>query len=186
MKEILPESEILSNILHQGLFAENEIRLGCYDTLDKHYPEGKALFPIALRWDHPLYIFQGKRNLSREVLWMRGFAQRAEKLGLMNELRNINVLPHGGGYTIKTSYHNLRIIRTKIANNFVMSGVNPISKIREISKREKDLSKFGEMIVTNPRELPYDYRGIKVIEKTLEYDLGTPVAMLQPLMTLKT
>ena len=116
---------------------------------------------------------------------MRGFRERARRLDLEERLKDINILPHGGGYEIKMDYRKLEIIRTDVGNNFIMSGTNPISNIRDISNGDKDLSNFGEMIVTNPRELPYDYRGIKVIEKILEYNLGNPVAILQPRMTLK-
>jgi hypothetical protein len=185
-KELLPECEIISSLNHQGMFSKGEIRLGCHDTMDKHYPKGKALFPIALRWDHPLYLFQGKQNLSEDVLGMLGFSKRAKKLGIFDELKNTNILPHGGGYTIKLPYTRLEVMKTEIGNNFIMSGVQPVSKVEEMIVDDKvGLSKFGEMIVTNPHDLPYDYRGMKVIEKTLEYDLATPVAMLQPLMTIK-
>lgn len=183
--ELLPGCEIISSLNHQGLFSKGEIRLGCHDTMDTHYPKGKALFPIALRWDHPLYLFRGKQNLSKDVLGMLGFSKRAKKLGVWDELRNINILPHGGGYSIKLPYTSLDVIKTEIGNNFIMSGVSPVSRVEEILEEKAALSKFGEMIVTNPHDLPYDYRGMKVIEKTLEYDLATPVAMLQPLMTIK-
>lgn len=186
VKEILPECKIISNIDHQGLFSENEIRLGCYDTLDKNYQKGKALFPIALRWDLPLYLFRGKQNLSEEIIGMLNFSERAKKLNLWDELKNINILPHGGGYRIELPYTRLKVIKTEIGNNFILSGQRPITRVEEISgEREMGLSEFGEMIVTNPHDLPYSYRGIRIIQKTLEYDLATPSAMLQPLMTLK-
>jgi hypothetical protein len=185
-KEVLGDCKILSNLTHQGMFARNEIRLGCYDTMDKSYPPGGALFPVALRWDHPVYIFRGKQNLSRDVMGRLGFGERADKLGLMDELMRINVLPHGGGYNINLQYSHIKVIKTDIGNHFVLSGAKPISKVDEISDTIKGgVSSFGEMVIMNPHELPYNYRGGSIIEKVMEYDLGVPVAKLQPLMTLK-
>ncbi len=185
-KAVLGDCEILSNITHQGLFAKNEIRLGCHDTMDKSYPPGEALFPVALRWDYPVYIFKGKENLSSDVLGMTGFDKSAEAVGLSDGLKNINILPHGGGYAINLQYSNIKVVRTKIGNHFILSDTKPISKVSDISKTAKrGVSSFGEMILMNPRALPFDYRGNSVIEKVMEYDLATPVAKLQPLMTLK-
>ncbi|HDH41390.1 MAG TPA: hypothetical protein ENG12_03175 [Candidatus Altiarchaeales archaeon] len=185
-KEVLGDCKIISNLTHQGMFARNEIRLGCHDSMDRSYPRGKALFPVALRWDHPVYIFRGKENLSADVMGRLGFDKRAEDLGLKDELSKINILPHGGGYKIDLQYSNIEVIRTDIGNHFILSGAKPISKVEEISETAKrGVSSFGEMIIMNPHELPFDYRGTSIIEKIMEYDLGLPVAKLQPLMTLK-
>ncbi len=185
-RAVLGDCEIVSNLTHQGMFARNEIRLGCHDTMDKSYPMGEALFPVALRWDHSVHIFKGKRNLSTDVMGRLGFDKRAENLGLKDELEKINVLPHGGGYRIDLHYSNIEVIKTDIGNHFILSGAKPISKVDEISETVKrGVSSFGEMIIMNPHELPFDYRGTSIIEKVMEYDLGIPVAELQPLMTLK-
>jgi hypothetical protein len=182
---VLGDCEVISNLTHQGIFRENEVRLGCHDTLDESYPKGDALFPIALRWDHPVYLFRGKENLSDDVLGMTGFDSRAEELGLLDGLRNINILPHGGGYRVNLQYSKIKVVRTDIGNHFILSDAKPISKVDEIGVDKKRVSSFGEMIVMNPRELPFDYRGRSIIQKVMEYDLATPVAKLQPLMTLK-
>jgi len=184
-KEVLGDCEIISNITHQGLFAMNEIRLGCYDTLDKSSPKGNALFPIALRWDLPVFIFRGKENLSDDVMGRLGFEERARKLGLYEELKKTNIMPHGGGYSITLPYTRIKVVNTNIGNNFILMGPAPVSRVDEMTATGEDLSKFGQMIVTNARELPYDYRGMRVIEKVLEYDLGDLIAKLQPLMTVK-
>jgi hypothetical protein len=184
-RAVLGDCEVISNVTHQGIFQKNEVRLGCHDTMDASYPKGKALFPVALRWDHPVYILRGKENLSDDVLGMTGFDNRAEELGLLDGLRNINILPHGGGYKVNLQYSKIKVMRTDIGNHFVLSDAKPVSKIDELGVDKKRVSSFGEMIVMNPRELPFDYRGRSVIQKVMEYDLGTPVAKLQPLMTLK-
>jgi len=184
-RKVLGECEIISNITHQGLFARNEIRIGCYDTLDKSSPRGKALFPVALRWDLPVYIFKGKENLSDDVIGRLGFEERARNLGLYEELKKTNILPHGGGYDITLPYTRIKVINTSIGNNFILMGPEPVSRVDELTSKGDDLSRFGRMIVTNARELPYTYRGLGVMEKVLEYDLGNPIAKLQPLMTVK-
>lgn len=185
-RAVLGDCEVISNLTHQGLFARNEIRLGCHDTMDKSYPRGKALFPVALRWDHPVYVFRGEENLSDDVLGMTGFYKRAEETGLLDGLQNINILPHGGGYKINLQYSNIRVVKTGIGNHFILGGTKPISKVGEITETDKrGVSSFGEMVIMNPHELPFDYRGSSVIEKIMEYNLGTPVAKLQPLRTLK-
>jgi len=184
-KKVLGDCEIVSNITHQGMFAMNEVRLGCYDTMDRSYLKDKALFPVALRWDLPVYIFRGKENLSDDVMGRLGFGERARNLGLYEELKKTNILPHGGGYNVLLPYTRVKVVNTNIGNNFILMGAKPVSRVDELSASGEHLTKFGRMIVTNPKELPYNYRGMRVIEKIMEYNLGDPVAKLQPLMTLK-
>lgn len=172
IKEVVGECEVISNFTHQGMFSRNEIRLGCYDTMDKSF-KGNALFPVALRWDHPVYIFKGKENLSDEVIGRLGFDGRVDNLGIRRGLNRINILPHGGGYKLEINYTKINVIKTRIGNNFILNGA------------KKGISKFGEMIMINPHEIPYNYRGMSVIGKIMEYDLAIPAAKLQPLMTLK-
>lgn len=187
VKEILGKDvKVISNLTHQGLFSEREIRLGCHDTMDKSYPKGKALFPVALRWDCPLYIFKGRENLNEEVMERLDFKRRAEEVGLLDELKSINILPHGGGYDILLPYSRISIKRTLIGNNFILSDEKPIARIEDITRvKEGRLSRFGELVISNPHELPYTYRGESVIREIMEYALGKPVAKLQPLLTIK-
>lgn len=172
IKEVVGKCKVISNFTHQGMFSRNEIRLGCYDTMDNSY-KGSALFPVALRWDHPVYIFKGKENLSDDVIGRLGFDERADEHGIKQDLNRINILPHGGGYRVEIRYTKISVMKTRIGNNFILKGA------------KKGVSKFGEMIIMNPYEIPYNYRGMSVIGKIMEYDLGMPVAKLQPLMTLK-
>jgi hypothetical protein len=180
LKEVLGKYKVVSNTTHQGLSSENEIRLGCYNSVEK------ALFPVAMRWDIPVYIFRGKPNLSEEVIGRVGFHGRAEETGLLGRLEETNILPHGGGYKVDLEYTKISVVNGGRSNHFVLSGAKPASSVSEMMGNSKrGVSSFGEMVIMNPRELPYDYRGLSVIEKTMEYELGTPVAKLQPLMTLK-
>lgn len=170
MKEVLGDGEVILDKTHQGLTSMNEIRLGCYDT------GNGDIFPIALRWDMPVYIMKGNPNLSVDVIDRMRFKKRAEKTGLLEELKDVNILPHGGGYKIKIPYNEVEVAQKKDSRFFIL---------KESRTKKKIISKYGEIIFTNPRELPYDYRGRHVIEKTLEYGLGKPMAKLQPVKTLK-
>lgn len=183
IKEVVGDCEVISNLTHQGMFSRNEVRLGCHKTMDGKNPD--TLYPLALRWDLPVQIFRGKKNLTDDVISRVGFRERAERVGMIDKLRNINILPHGGGYRIDLPYTKIRVINSRIGNNFVLSGAKPVSKAEDIARGKPDVSSFGEMVIMNPHILPYDYRGKGVIRKLMEFDLGTPVAKLQPLMTWK-
>ncbi len=172
IKKVVGKCRIISNFTHQGMFSENEVRLGCYDTMDNSQ-KGRALFPVALRWDHPVYIFKGKKNLSGEVMGRLGFDSRADELGIRENLNKTNILPHGGGYRVEINYTKISVMKTPIGNSFIIRGA------------KKGISKLGEIMMMNPHEIPYNYRGMSVIGKIMEYDLATPVAKLQPLITLK-
>lgn len=161
---------ILSNETHQGLFGAKEMRLGCYRA------SGGSLLPVALRWDLPVYVMRGRENLSPEILEKLGFQRRAEKLGLAEELEHINILPHGGGYRLPIPYTQLKVHGSDGMRYF---------SLQEPGDGEGGISRYGRIIFTSARELPYDYRGKKVIRKTIEYKLGEPAAKLQPRITLK-
>lgn len=181
-EKIVETYDPISNYTHQGLTSRSEARLGCYDTMDSS--GGNRLFPLTLRWDCPVYIFEGKNNLSPEVLQRVGFLERAEKLGLEKDLKRINILPHGGGYEIKLDYQNINITNTGLGNVFTLSNPEPAVRVDEV-EAETGVTEFGGMNITNPRELPYTYRGKKVVRKIMELDLSKLVGKLRPLMTLK-
>lgn len=180
-REVVGEHEAISNLTHQGLFSKNEARLGCYDSMEGN---GDVLFPISLRWDIPTYVFKGKQNLTDKIIHRLGFYERAERLDLLEELKNVNILPHGGGYDLKLPYGEIEIISTSFGNIFALSGLEPAPDVSEISIG-KGVSKFGEMVVTDPKSLPYTYRGKRVIGKTNELELGEMRAKLRPILTIK-
>jgi len=184
IKEVLGEVEVISNLTHQGLFKRNEIRLGVHDSMDESYQPGEAIFPVALRWDLPLHIFKGKKSLSEEVVKRAGFYERANETGSMKDLMDVNILPHGGGYQLQLPYTKIKTMQTSMGNSFILDGMKPASNVDEMTPK-KSISEFGTMIISNPRELPYTYRGESVIREIMAYDLGTEVAKLQPMMTIK-
>lgn len=181
-KKIVGQYSLISNYTHQGLFSVNEARLGCYDTMDES--GGNRLFPLALRWDCPVYIFKGKRNLSDKILDRLEFRERAKRLGLVDALKNINILPHGGGYKIGLNYQNVELMNTNFGNVFMLSNPELAESLEETTP-STGITKFGGMNVTNPRELPYTYRGKAIVRKTMEMNLSELVGKLRPIMTLK-
>lgn len=157
----------ISNPTHQGLLNYNTILLGAQNTLD---PSVKSnLFPIALRGDLPAYLFSGQPNMSNETIENLGFTKRAEKLGLMDQLLNANIIPHGGGYKFSEIAEVVEVFTVKGRRYFVC-------------EMENDM---GKKIVEEVSALEFSYRGKEVIRRTIELDLGKPVAKLIPKYVLK-
>ena len=154
----------ISNETHQGLINMNEISLGC------HYLRNQAtLFPLTLRADLPAYIVKGNPNLSPESIELLGFEKRAKNLGLHERLLNANIIPHGGGY--------------------VLPDILTVNKVTQVDgKRYFEVemqSDRGKKIIREVRELPYEYRGRKVVLRTLEIGSIEIVAKLTPEYVLK-
>jgi hypothetical protein len=112
---------------------------------------------------------KGFENLSEETIDVLGFAKRAEKLGLIDRLRNANILPHGGGYTFK---------------DFV--GVQEVVEIEDNRYFILDMQTgIGNKICSDVRGMEFDYRGKSVVLKTVELRLGEIQARLIPYYMLK-
>lgn len=175
-EQVIGDHEVLSNYNHQGFCAPNEVRLGCYNSMEQ---EDGDLFPVTLRWDQPTFVFEGRQNISKNVMKKLGFLERAKELDLFEDLLNINILPHGGGYEIKLPYNDFEVTTTEFGNVYTLKMDS--SQKNELEE-DKDLS---EMAITNPSSLPYSYRGIEVVERTLDLELGKVKAKLSPVITLK-
>jgi hypothetical protein len=154
----------ISNETHQGLISTNEIVLGCH-CLRK----GGTLFPLALRADLPAYLVKGKPNLSSESIELLGFEKRAKKLGVYNRLLNADIIPHGGGYVLPDILTVNRVIEVDGQRYFEVEMQND----------------RGKKIISEVRELPYEYRGRKVVLRALEIGSIEIVAKLIPQYVLK-
>jgi hypothetical protein len=98
-----------------------------------------------------------------------GWVERAKRLGLYDRLRAANLVPHGGGYT----YPHIRDV---------------VSVIEIGQERYFELSFVGaeaRQIVNNVRDLPFTYRGLNVVDRTVALGLGEVVAQLDPVYGLK-
>jgi hypothetical protein len=154
----------ISNETHQGLINLNEIALGC------HYSENQAtLFPLTLRADLPAYLVKGKPNLSSESIELLGFEKRAKSLGVYSRLLNADIIPHGGGYVLLDTLTVNKVMQVDGRRYFEIEMQNDM----------------GKKIISEVRELPYEYRGRKVVLRALEIGLIEIVAKLIPQYVLK-
>jgi hypothetical protein len=154
----------VSNETHQGLVNMNEIILGC------HFLKNSAtLFPLTLRADLPAYLVKGNHNLTSENIELLGFEKRAKNLNVYDRLLNANIIPHGGGY--------------------VLPDILTVNKVIEVDgKRYFEVemqNDRGKKIISEVRELPYEYRGRRVMLRTLEIGAIEIVAKLIPEYVLK-
>jgi len=155
----------ICNLPHQGLLNYNEILLGCHNTKNQNV----NAFPITLRADLPGFLMKGFDNLSEETIDVLGFAKRAEKLGLMDRLRNANILPHGGGYAFKDFIGVQEVIEIDDKRYFILDMQTGI----------------GNKICSDVRDMEFGYRGKSVVLKTVELRLGEIQARLIPYYMLK-
>jgi hypothetical protein len=154
----------VSNETHQGLINMNEIVLGCH-----YLKKPVALFPLTLRADLPAYLVKGNSNLNSESIELLGFEKRAKSLGVYRRLLNANIIPHGGGY--------------------ILPDILTVNKVIEVDgKRYFEVemqNDRGKKIISEVRELPYEYRGRRVVLRTLEIGAIEIVAKLIPEYVLK-
>ena len=154
----------ISNETHQGLINMNETVLGC------HYSNNHAtLFPLTLRADLPAYLVKGNPNLSSESIELLGFEKRAKSLGVYDRLLNANVFPHGGGYVFPDILTVNKVIEVDGTRYFEVEMQND----------------RGKKIISEVRELPYEYRGRKVVLRALEIGSIEIIAKLIPQYVLK-
>jgi len=154
----------ISNEMHQGLINMNEIVLGC------HYLRNlNTLFSITLRGDLPAYLVKGNPNLSPQSIELLGFEKRAKRLGVYDRLINANIIPHGGGY--------------------VFPDILTVNKVIEVERKryfEVEMQNDrGKKIISEVRELAYEYRGRNVVLRALEIGIIDIVAKLIPQYVLK-
>jgi hypothetical protein len=161
---LLDGRNVITNKTHQGMTNQNEIMLGCHDVRFKN-----EIFPVSIRADLPSYIFKGKFNLTKEIMEKAGFTQRSIELGVYKRLRTANILPHGGGYKFHDS---LTVNKIFEVNN---------KRFFEIEMADG----LGKKIVSNMNEMQFAYRGTEVVQKTIDLQLGEPIAKLMPIYTLK-
>jgi len=137
----------ISNETHQGLLNMNTLIMGCHNIKDSH-----SLFPLALRADLPAYLVRGVFNYTPETIQVLGFEQRAKEMGVYQYLLDANIVPHGGGYVLPD-----------------ILGVNKVIEVNGNRYFEVEMQNDrGKQIISEVRELPYEYRGRNVILRSLE------------------
>lgn len=164
-QRLFDDPTVYNNETHQGLVNMNEMALGIYVVRE----EEETIFPLTLQAHLPAYLVRGRPNLSDEVIERLGLADRARRLGLYDRLRAANILPHGGGYTFPHVKDVVSVIEVEQERHFEIDFV----------------SGEGRQIIDTVRDLPYAYRGMEVVERTVELGLADIVARLDPVYGFK-
>ena len=155
----------ISNPLHQGLLSYGELVLGAQHITN----DDQKIFPIALRSDLPIYLLQGMKSLSEEQINELGFENRAKEYGVLKYLKEFNVLPHGGGYDLPHIHKVIDVLDIENEHYFVCE--------QEIEE--------GFTIFSDVSETSYIYRGKKIVNRTVDLELGKVVGKLFPRFILK-
>ncbi|MGV9202640.1 MAG: hypothetical protein ACOC44_01295 [Promethearchaeia archaeon] len=162
--------KIICNQVHQFLSDYNNMYLGTNCTDLNNSIIEKNIFPIALRADIAAYLFRGKKNLLDSTINNLGIRERAKRLGLLELLQNVNILPHGGGYAFPDMKKVREVLEYKDQRYFVC----------ELKKKSNRLK-----IIKDVGDIQYQYRGRDVVLKTLQLDLGEMLVRLKPIFSLK-
>jgi len=145
-KHLFKEFRVISNPTHQGLFGANEARLGLY-----RFDSQDELLPLTFRWDIHVYLIKPQDNIATDL----------------PVLKNINMLPHGGGYEIPFSAEGWRIVQNGSKRLFA------------------NRNQANEFVFSSPSEIPYFYRGSHIIDDITRLKLGSIAAKLKQVYTLK-
>ena len=155
--------QVIANLHHQGLTGPNSVLLGCQDT------SGGGLVPIMLRESTPGYLFRALPNLAEDVIDVLGWRERAERHGVLDQIRNANVIPHGAGYMLEGVSRVLGVVELEGQRYF----------------RVESAEAGVQILIGSPRDLVYAYRGRRVILRAAECRLGEIAARLEPIYVLK-
>ena len=98
-----------------------------------------------------------------------GFEERARQLNRYDFLMSVNLLPHGGGYAFPD-----------------ISKVKSVNSINGQRYYEVEMSTGqGLKLFSDIKNLPFEYRGKVVLERTLELEMAEVAASLKPMYVLK-
>jgi len=162
-ERLFGDLRLICNESHQGYRSPTEIVLGCHDT------QPPRLLPVMLRADLPAYLVRGRPNLSDETISARGFAARAQELGVLDRLRAADVAPHGGGYTLPELRDVVGVIEVGDRRYFECTTA----------------AAAGTKVLADLRGVPYGYRGRSVVLESVQLGLCDIVATLRPVQVLK-
>jgi hypothetical protein len=152
---LFDEWEPVVNATHQGMSAMNDCQLGCYVFDDDDIERG-VRFPLTISADLPVYLVKPKPNLSETVAERVGFMDRARRLGVEERVLGANLLPHGGGY---------RYPQIERVEEVIVDGPD---RRRFALRRTDGLTE----IIENPRSQSFGYRGLEILSKLEELELG--------------
>jgi len=145
----------LCNATHQGIRAPGLFHLGSY-----WFEDTATLYPLTLGPDQPVYLVRPRPNFAEAQLERLGWIQRAERLGASQTLRQANLLPHGGGYAYPELEKLLRVeSQADGRRRFILA------------RRQGPPLQLDDI-----RSLPFVYRDLAVLQRTVALGLAEPVA----------
>jgi len=164
-EKIFGDYTVISNVNHQCLTPHNmnELLLGAQSTLEN------CLLPIALNSRSEMYLMRGKKTFSDEEIEENGWYQRAKSRGLLDVLRNANIMPHGGGYELTDVIDNSEVIESGNKRYYVCNQENTTAPL----------------IFSNPKELEFEYRKTPVVIKAVNKGMCEKAAVLTPKFVIK-
>lgn len=164
------EYEIITNQPHQFMKDYNNMYLGsnCTDISNQFIMNN--IFPTTLRADINAYLFKGKPNFTHTTIKNMGYYNRAERLELLDLLKNAYILPHGGGYDFPDMKRVEKVLEYKDQRYFACSLKTNTNRLK---------------IIRDVANIQYQYRGRDVVLKTIQLDLGEIIARLDPIFSLK-
>ncbi len=157
-RALVGEHTPICNATHQGLRAPGVFQLGAYgfarDEADR------TILPLTLGPDQPVYLLRPRPGFSDAAIAKLGWRERAEREGVLAELRAADLLPHGGGYAFPA-----------------------LARLRGVEALGGDRRRFSledregnAVTVEEIRELPFSFRGPEVLARLRELELAIPLA----------
>lgn len=153
---------VVKNATHQGLRALGDVNIGCY-VFDRAETTDGTLYPLTLSPTLPAYLVAPRPNLTEAMVERLGWAERAASLGVLDRLVGLDVLPHGGGYTYP-QFRGLARVHER----------GPDRRAFELVPADGGAPHVTEDV----RGLPYGYRGMEILERTVALELARPVHTL--------
>ncbi|MFX0123153.1 MAG: hypothetical protein ACFFAE_05905, partial [Candidatus Hodarchaeota archaeon] len=162
----------IANPTHQGYYKENNynvMRLGLYNSLNKTGEKKLPFFPLAFNGYSFIYLYEGQPNIKQKH-WTNNQHQRAKKKAHDDFLRNVNILPHGGGYKLMYPFSRVRSVVFDKSNYF------------ELLEAPME----SQMLIQNIEALEYGYRGpTEILPLVDRLELGRRVARFVPTQVIK-
>lgn len=163
--------ELVCNPTHQGYFKEDGryvMRLGIHNSTDASTC-GKPIFPIGLNAYSPIFLYEGLENIKKKF-WTVGQLERAEEQNHTKIIENINILPHGGGYSLNLPYTDV---------NYEIEGDEILYVLSDPMIR-------GSLTFFEPGYIEYKYRSPnEILPQIRRFELGEKIAMFSPLKIFK-
>ncbi|MHA2243547.1 MAG: hypothetical protein ACXADY_01125 [Candidatus Hodarchaeales archaeon] len=162
----------LANPTHQGYYTENNynvMRLGLYNSLNKTGEKKLPLFPLAFNGYSFIYLYEGQPNIN-ERHWTNDQYSRAKDKRHVDFLKQANILPHGGGYSLMYPFSKVRSV--------MFNGVIYFELL--------DAPMESQMLIQNIDALEYGYRDpTEILPLVDRLELGKRVARFVPTQVIK-